>query len=393
MKLLPLAQQLAEAIDTTIAFDEGRCLRTLDRFSECRDCFTICPAGAIEAGNPPTLDIDACFFCRACLPVCPIGAYTYTGIDAAKALVDCAGRMQARRFELFCQLNPNFDHGPLDIEAAIRVRGCLAGLGTGVYLALASQGPEKVLVRADACAGCTWQGLQPVIENQLHQAQTLLKQWGLDHVLAILSQVSVAERTPPSIWKAESPPLSRHSLLHLTTRESDEAEEQDAATGRFRERVRVLRAVNQLSTLGGDAEAGVSPPKLGGLGFATLAVSEACTACATCARVCPTEALVFSEKESEFQLTFTPRLCIGCDFCAHVCAPQAITFDHQPDFTAVFGGDIDLTVQQGDLAHCAKCKAPFAARTGSKLCPPCDFRRKNPFGYRPPAPANVKRAQ
>jgi ferredoxin len=83
---------------------------------------------------------------------------------------------------------------------------------------------------------------------------------------------------------------------------------------------------------------------------------------------------------SSFQLTFSPQICIGCDICHHVCAPDAITLSHGPTFGQVFAGQVDQVVQQGNLASCSKCRAPFASRASTDLCPVCEFRRQNPFG-------------
>ena len=37
-------------------------------------------------------------------------------------------------------------------------------------------------------------------------------------------------------------------------------------------------------------------------------------------------------------------------------------------------------LQQGAVARCQRCRAPYPAATGSDFCAICDFRRKNPFG-------------
>jgi len=109
-------------------------------------------------------------------------------------------------------------------------------------------------------------------------------------------------------------------------------------------------------------------------------VNDDCTACGVCARACPTGALQMETAESSYQLTFSPQICLACDICQHVCAPSAITVTHDPTFNQVFAGAVDQVVQQGSLTSCRKCRTPFAAQTGTELCPVCEFRRQNPFG-------------
>ena len=60
----------------------------------------------------------------------------------------------------------------------IRVRGCLAGLGVGTYLALAAMGLERIILRLDACEDCPWVSLQKVIQTQVElRPVKLLARW------------------------------------------------------------------------------------------------------------------------------------------------------------------------------------------------------------------------
>jgi formate hydrogenlyase subunit 6/NADH:ubiquinone oxidoreductase subunit I len=115
-------------------------------------------------------------------------------------------------------------------------------------------------------------------------------------------------------------------------------------------------------------------------GFAALSVAEGCTACGACARVCPTGALALVVDEEEYRLTFAPQACIGCGMCAHMCAPAGLTVSSHPSFAEVFESAAVWTLQEGAVARCQRCRAPYPAATGSDFCPICDFRRRNPFG-------------
>jgi heterodisulfide reductase subunit A-like polyferredoxin len=55
--------------------------------------------------------------------------------------------------------------------------------------------------------------------------------------------------------------------------------------------------------------------------------ATACTACMTCAKVCPYGAPVLVEHKVEIQ----EAKCLGCGSCAAACPAQAIQLQHQED--------------------------------------------------------------
>ncbi len=370
MNLLALAERWGEALATKpFGFAADRCLYATDKFATCTACHDICPVGAIQVGKPPTFDAESCQLCRACLPACPVGAFTAD--DEVPALLNCAERIGAKTVEVACSLNARVDAGPA--AAAVRVRGCLAGLGAGAYLGLVSQGLEEVVVRLDACADCPWGKLQPQVESQVQQAQGLLALWAQAETLTWVAEAADDFAKRP-FWNATSPPVSRRDLFRWREGEKKPVAESaaDADPNPFHERLRLLRAVKQMPPATSQEQT-MS-------GFALLAVNEDCTACGVCARVCPTGALQMETAASSYQLTFSPQICIACDKCSHVCAPNAINLTHAPTFEQVFDTAVDQIVQQGELARCSKCHAFFAAQAGKDLCPVCEFRRQNPFG-------------
>jgi formate hydrogenlyase subunit 6/NADH:ubiquinone oxidoreductase subunit I len=144
-----------------------------------------------------------------------------------------------------------------------------------------------------------------------------------------------------------------------------------------RDRMRLLSAFAHLPALPIQ-----SPANADGFNFATLEISELCTACGTCAKACPTEALKFEKNESEmtFSLTFSARRCIGCDLCDHVCIPDAIHIDHKPKFEQVFGVEEPVIAGSGPLIRCERCRTLMAKREDVRFCPLCEYRRTHAFG-------------
>ncbi len=375
MKLLDFARQFAEATGATMALSAENCLHSWDHYSECRACVQACPVEAIEAGRPPVLDGEKCQDCRACLASCPTGACFYSGIDAGDALQQSIRAAGLKRVEIVCAYNSRTAYGLPGSEAAIKVRGCLAGLGTGAYLLLAGLGLEEVLVRTDACPQCPWPKLPQQVADQVEAAQRLWALWNRGGTLEQLPSLEGIEPQERPAWWAESPPRSRRSLFRIPAGQEENAGPEEPQL--FPNRRRFLKAMKQMAA--GLLETGQAIP-LDGLGFARLSVSVDCSACGACARACPTEAITFEKEETAFRLSFSPQLCLGCAICDHVCWPKAIEIDHAPTFDQVFGPAGDELLQEGALVRCNRCKALFAGGHDGQLCPVCAFRAENPFG-------------
>lgn len=387
MNLVSVAERVAAIERSTVVFDSGRCLHTADKFSKCEVCRQACPVGAIQPGTPPTFRAEACTNCWACLPACPAGAFSAD--DAVPALLNCTARIEADPVELICERHPNGDQGLSASGVGVRVRGCLAGLGVSAYLALAALGLEQVLVRADACAQCAWGSLRSQIESQVEQARQLLEPWGRSRTLVLVTSNLSQEVIQRPIWEAANPPLSRRDLFRLASRRGQiviaRAAAQEGGSAAHRPSQERQRLMNAVAHLPAEQQPASEPRSLPvGPGFASVSISEECTACGVCARACPTGALQFVQEENAgYRLTFAPHACIGCEICAHVCAPAAVTVEPRPTFGYVFGRTEPITLRTGGLARCERCRAPFAARPGARLCPTCEVRRQHPFGSRP----------
>ncbi len=382
MSLFDAADRLAAIDHSAIELDAARCLHSLDRNSACDACFDVCPVHAITAGKPPTLDPAKCESCLACLPACPVGAFSAD--DAVQSLLNAAAHVESPVLELVCDKNPNPEKGQSEKSTGLLIKGCLAGLGTGAYTALAPFGFERVVCRVEACAACPWSSLRPKIEEDVARARDVLAVWDKPESISVSSADATVERP---IWNAANPPLSRRDLFRMVARQGQVAmaramENGVRAAGRRpgRDRLRFIGAAAHLPAPKEDADV-----RLGMLDFATISVTEACSACGACARACPTEAVKFEkdEEETKFGLKFSPPLCIGCGLCTRVCVPLAITVDHDPSIAAVFASQ-QVPLIEGELVKCKRCGALTAKRGDEQLCDLCEFRQAHPFGSKLP---------
>lgn len=385
MNLIATAERLAAIDLSNVTLDPARCLHAVDKHASCEACHNACPAGAIRPGKPPVFNQDRCQKCLACLPACPTGAYVAG--DSAASLLKCAARVEARSIELVCERCPGPELGLPGTSVAIRVRGCLAGLGTGAYLALIALGMEKIHLRAEACSECAWGKPGEHVNTQVERAQMLLAPHRLAGSISIKDSIDKDLLSERLLLDAHNPPLTRRDLFRFASLQGQRTaalilEGGKSASGR-RPGLDRLRTVNALSHLPAvEANRGIT---LDGHGYAALTIGSTCTACRACSRACPTGALRFETGgETSFRLHFSPQACIGCEVCLHVCAYDAITINHAPAFGEVFGDSKPGVLFQGAFKRCKGCNSLFASDEGD-LCPMCVFRRRDPFGSVLPA--------
>jgi ferredoxin len=391
VSLFSIAERFSALDHSALVLNMERCLHSQDRFSGCQACFEICPVSAIMPGKPPSLNPEKCAKCMACLMACPVGAYSAD--DEVTTLLAAAKRLEGGPLELLCERNPRPTLGASKADTAIRIKGCLAGLGSGAYLVLAVLGHEHILVRTDACSACEWASLPGQVEAQVSHARQVLEGWGKDSSLACVSGLESPVERP--FWEAANPPLSRRDIFQTAVRQGratlaravDEWGTSPSDRQPGRDRLRIQNALKHLP-----APQPARPGSLKGMDFAWVSVSEACTACGVCARICPTSALQFGKYagETAFQLTFQAAKCVGCDMCMHVCGPAAMNIDHDPTFARIFSQE-NVIIRAGGLIKCKKCGAPTVALPGVELCPLCEFRRTHPFGSMlPPGLKNIR---
>ncbi|MGB9521159.1 MAG: 4Fe-4S dicluster domain-containing protein [Anaerolineales bacterium] len=377
MNLLSAAELLAGTDRPFVELDKTRCLHHLSQFATCEACYDICPVEAIQPAKPPTLDNQKCQQCGACLAVCPTDAYR--GNDGFGSLLKVLKRVEAKELELVCNRNPYGEQGFSKDSLAVQTRECLVSLGWGAYLILAALGFERILIRTDACADCVWAQLQDRIKSQVDFAKSLLKNWAKSDSIQWIDQIAKPHQRP--IWDVSNPPLSRRDFFRMAIRQGEvafaklENLESNDSFASTRNRTRMMAVINHFPIPESYSVGNILSAE-----FATLTVSEDCSACGVCARVCTTQALTFNvdPQNASFQLLFSAQKCVGCDLCQNVCLPEAIQVKHEITPDQLLGAQETL-LQQGDLVRCERCGTLMAARPAQTLCPTCEKRRQNPF--------------
>jgi len=384
-------EQLAALDVAPIKLDANRCVHARDRFSTCEACTGACPTNALHVNGSVTLDAEACIACRQCIHVCPTGVFDSN--DNATELLAFAPRLKdARIVELACARHPAPESGPSETDAVVRIEGCLAALGPSVYLTLLASAIDHVVARLDACAECPIGAVRPKIEQTLDSAQTILNACREINRVTRLAERSGNDWIRRPLY-ARGTQVSRRDLFRRAIGEGQQHVARKLALDRPNdqadtpaekslplERSRLLDALNRLSAVAAPANA---EAPLEGLPFARLVADEKCSACGVCARVCPTGALELTIGEADsYRLTFSASHCTDCGICLHVCEPGVLRRE-SPTLAELFAAQ-PAVLRSGALRRCQKCGAKFAGEPTARLCPVCDFRRRNPFGTRLP---------
>jgi formate hydrogenlyase subunit 6/NADH:ubiquinone oxidoreductase subunit I len=396
-----------------VQYDASRCVRTLNRFAACERCVHACPTQALRAGSPPTFDAQACRSCGLCLHICPNGAFS--GEDGVKLLYDTVAQLRtATSIELACHHHPSPAAGAAGIDAVVRADHCLAAFGPSVYLGLLglareSEGAEattkvthseaqageakanaittparpRISVRLDACPNC------PLSAAQAGIAQTIAESNALAEAAAHEQPFATITTTPsPVVLRTvidAKPQLSRRQLFTalsgggrrlLSGSLLPETPPKGIKTPPP-ERQRLIAALKYSPSL-----IEVAPENLP---FASLIADDQCSACGVCARVCPTGALAFrADRSDQYRLTFKSAACTACGICINLCEPGALHRTGMPRLAELTAESV-VTLREGHLRRCERCGTKFDAPAGIRNCPVCEWRKRHPFGSRPPA--------
>lgn len=364
----------------TVSVQAEHCLNARYKAAGCQLCADDCPTGAIglPAGQP-RLEPDLCVSCGLCLHACPTNAFSQPHAPEA-ALVQSAVMQAEDALALACpqHADPALSRAP--VSAVGRHSRCLAALSVSQLLEISDCGRRAVWLDDSRCADCPIGRAQPVIARTVTVANRLLEAFSSPQAIHthLGSPGALADQPHArSVIDGDQPVVSRRDLFgrlgHLTRQTAAtviaESLATPPATGplpvdqRLPHRIPPSRGrlFSQLKCLGQPADVAIATADIP---FAAVVVdADACSACALCARFCPTGALCFEDAVERFTLTFTPAICIDCGICALACPEDAVGFDLQMPARHIVQTEPQPGAS-GPLAPCSRCGVPTAGSTG-----------------------------
>jgi len=253
----------------------------------CRACVSSCPVDALTwTGGSISYDKAACVACGICVTTCPIGAVvnptvTYAAVEAQiAAMLDASAASVGIRY--ICR-DGESSGGPGWLDVYVP---CAGMLSAGWLLAPLAMGAVATDAMPCSESGCPLRN-DHRIASTLTDTRTILDALGLDRER--VGPVKVASLTPLPALSADGPmfgpSMERQVIEYLAS----------------------IRSTNTAAASMGSAPIG------------TVSIDPAtCTACALCARICPTNALT-ATTSSEVVIEFDPRLCVACAQCVGIC--------------------------------------------------------------------------
>ena len=340
------------------------------RGAACTRCIDACPVDALSFQFTIIRSPEACRQCGLCLHICPTSAFSAK--DEWHSLVNMVSTFPSgQSLELICGFHPKPEPGLPECDTTVKTANCLAALGPSLYITLRGRGIKHIALRLDACAQCP-AGLQNA----------------LPHIKAISTISSIVEPTESlaaetvqrEVHTYRDTTFSRRGLFRsLLGKNNDYADGNPPTTS---ERGRLVHSFETLLK----KETPIGEP-LDRLPFFQVSIKDSCNACMACARSCPSGAIRVSiTGGNHFILEFAPGLCLDCGLCVASCRMESIV--REPLKTLSQFQELNFrTILEDDVSTCRRCQTSFRSNDpGQTLCPPCSFRRQNPFGAIGPSP-------
>jgi energy-converting hydrogenase A subunit P len=324
-----------------------KCTRVLSKFSTCDKCITSCPTDAISLSeNFPKIDTPSCIECGACVSICPTEAID---LDKFSPIETIFGVLESESATLDCKKNIP----------------CLASLSPQNLVSMVILKDNNISANLSHCESCEIFGkVGDQIASQIEEANFLLEAFGNSGRVVVESGMA-PEKEKSGISHERRAVLDssifRSRLESVTTETSKKIREKNLPDSRKLFLMALKRVDGENSHILDSGDISF---------FSQKRVTDSCTNCQICYRVCPSEALTSDYKSS--YINFSPNLCLKCHLCHDVCEPDAIQLEDTFQLSKLLKGESQKLIEF-DIGKCDECGTYFTKRDGKRVCYRCEI--------------------
>ena len=364
---------------TGISLSPELCQRVRFRKSACRKCVEICPEEAISLNPGPQIS-ELCSGCGLCVRACPTEVFEsdlypdgYYLDQVTSLLDDRKVSGDRKKLSICCRRAERPSTGAVGVP-------CLGTVGENVLFGAALAGFEEVALITGRCEHCHLKSAEHLMKRSIRRAGALAIGMGLDEVSFTMVRREKEKRAPVGRREMISGMANRvrTSARNIASEEDpgvrDRSKMEPGMNGDKGVRESPGRNLLRRLLRGRRWEGARSVAYNRELPWARMRIDEnRCTACGTCAAVCPWGAVLSSRNGESHILSFRPSACTNCSLCQDACAEDAITFDAEVWIADILQEKTEVvaTISSG---WCTFCGDVIPAGMG-EVCPTCEKRQ------------------
>ncbi len=369
--------------DNNIRAYTGLCQRVRFRKSDCRRCLEICPENAISL-NPGPIINSGCTDCGLCLNACPTEVFRHEFhtdrylLNQARAIFGKDRHQpQAEKKRLFihCHRAENRNNNSLGLQ-------CLGRITANIILGGVLAGFDEAVLTKGICSQCRFQKGEKLLTNSIAVSRVLLESTGLGRFAISIKEKEKNKEAPLgrreifSIISAKVKDKAASFLYHRekAIREKLAQSPENKTDKRLLPQRESLRKLLKQNRPENTMVVKYNPK----FPWGKIKIEQnKCSACGTCAALCPMGAISKKMKDDYQLLYFNSSLCTNCSVCRAACPENAIGFEDDFALADIIAEEATV-VAAIQLSTCIICGEIITAQKNN-ICPTCRKRQTWPM--------------